>query len=274
MELLDMIIPKNRQKFVILQSILLVTILSWTAEAKSTPADSQSDYARPKTLFFAGAGAIVTNKPYRGMDTKTRGMPFFLYKTERFSLYGPRMNYLLFAEEDWEISARTKLRFEGYDEDDSRFLQGMDDRKRTLEMGGSLSRNFHYGKITADVTADVLNEHKGYELGCYYSYDFRDSRKNPILILTPKIGLNYRSRQLNDYYYGVRASEATASRPEYNAGDSTGLAAGLRINYFYSDNISLMAMVSFEWLGNEIKKSPIVDKDHIESYIFGIMYKF
>ena len=269
-----MIIPKSRQKFITLQFIILIMILPWTAEAESTAADRKSDYTRPTSLFSAGVGAIVTKEPYRGMDTESRGIPFFLYKTERFSLYGPRMSYLLIAEKDWEIEARTRVRFEGYEEDDSRFLQGMDDRKWTLEMGGSLSKNFPFGKITADLSADILNEHKGYELGCYYSYDFRDSRKNPALILTPYIGLNYRSRQLNDYYYGVRASEATASRPEYNAGDSTGLAAGLRINYIYSEKLSLMAMVSFEWLGNEIKKSPIVDKDHIESYLFGIMYKF
>jgi outer membrane protein len=269
-----MIISKNRQKFITLQSILLVMILSWTAQAESTAADRKSDYTRPTTLFSAGAGAIVTKEPYRGMDTKSRGIPFFLYMTERFSLYGPMMSYSLFSEEGWEIDALAKVRFEGYEEDDSRFLQGMDDRKWTLETGGSLSKNFLGGKIIADLTADVLNEHKGHELGCYYSYDFRDSRKNPALILTPNIGLNYRSRQLNDYYYGVRASEAIATRPEYNVGDSTGLTAALRINYMYSENISLTVMVSFEWLDNEIKNSPIVDEDHIESYLFGIIYKF
>jgi len=249
-------------------------ILSWTAEAEFTAVDGQSDYARPTSLFSAGAGAIVTKEPYKGMDTESRGIPFFLYRTERFSLYGPMMSYSLFAEEGWEIDAITKVRFEGYEEDDSRFLQGMDDRKWTLETGGSLSKNFLYGKIIADFTADVLNEHKGHELGFSYSYDFRDALKNRALTLTPNIGLSYRSRQLNDYYYGVRASEATATRPEYNVGDSTGLTAGLRINYMYSENLSLMAMVSFEWLGNEIKNSPIVDEDHIESYLFGIMYKF
>ena len=269
-----MIILKNRQKFIILQSILLVTILSWTAEAESTAADGQSNYARPKTLFSAGAGVIITKEPYKGMDAESQGIPFFLYRTERFSLYGPMMSYSLFSEEGWEIDAVAKVRFEGYEEDDSRFLQGMDDRKWTLEMGSSLSKNFLGGKITADLTADVLNEHKGHELGFSYSYDFRGAFKNPALILTPNIGLNYRSRNLNDYYYGVRASEATVTRPEYNVGDSTGLTTGLSINYIYSEKLNLMAMVSFEWLGSEIKNSPIVDEDHIESYLFGIMYKF
>jgi outer membrane protein len=269
-----MIIRKNRQKFITIQSIILALMLSWTAAAEQIPADGQSDYARPTSLFYAGAGAIVTKEPYKGMDTESRGIPFFLYRTERFSLYGPMMSYSLLAEEGWEIDAIARVRFEGYEEDDSRFLQGMDDRKWTLEMGGSLSKNFLYGKITADFTADVLNEHKGHELGFSYSYDFRDALKNPALTVTPKIGLGYRSRQLNDYYYGVSASEATVTRPEYNVGDSTDLNAGLLINYIYSENLSLMAMVSFEWLGNEIKNSPIVDEDHIESYLFGIMYRF
>ena len=269
-----MIILKSHQKLIILQYILLLVIPPWTAAAEQIPADGQSNYARPKTLFSAGAGVIITKEPYKGMDAESQGIPFFLYRTERFSLYGPMMSYSLFSEEGWEIDAVAKVRFEGYEEDDSRFLQGMDDRKWTLETGGSLSKNFPGGKITADLTADVLNEHKGHELGFSYSYDFRGAFKNPALILTPNIGLNYRSRNLNDYYYGVRASEATVTRPEYNVGDSTGLTTGLSINYIYSENLSLMAMVSFEWLGSEIKNSPIVDEDHIESYLFGIMYKF
>jgi outer membrane scaffolding protein for murein synthesis (MipA/OmpV family) len=34
-----------------------------------------------------------------------------------------------------------------------------------------------------------------------------------------------------------------------------------------------MGMISFEWLGDEIKKSPVVDNDFGESFILGVMYK-
>jgi outer membrane protein len=184
------------------------------------------------------------------------------------------MSYSLFKDDGWEVSGLAEVRFEGYEESDSRFLRGMDDREWTLELGGSLSKTFALGKLTADFGADILNEHKGHELRLSYSYDFRDMFKIQALTVTPSIGVNYRSRQLNDYYYGVRASEVIAGRPEYDAGDSTGMMAGIRINYALSENLSLMGMISFEWLGDEIKNSPIVDEDHMESFLLGLIYRF
>ena len=267
-----MITLKNRQKYMILNSIFLVIVLSGAVEAEFST--GKSDYAGPKNLFSAGAGVIITKGPYKGADTDSQGIPFFLYRTDRLSIYGPMMSYSLFEDDGWEIDALAKVRFEGYDEDDSRFLQGMNDRKWTLEMGGSLSKTFAIGDITADVSADVLNEHKGYELRLYYSYDFRNVFENPALTVTPDIGIAYRSSQLNDYYYGVRASEVIAGRPEYNVGDSTGLMAGLRVNYKISEKLSLMSMISLEWLDDEIRNSPIVDEDYIESFLLGIMYRF
>jgi outer membrane protein len=269
-----MIILNSQRKCVILMSTFLVTILAGAVKAGFSTDDGKPDYAGPTNLFSVGAGVIITKDPYKGVDTDSQGIPFFLYRTERLSIYGPMMGYSLFEDDGWEIDALAKVRFEGYDEDDSRFLQGMDDRKWTLEMGGSLSKTFAIGDITADVSADVLNEHKGYELRLFYSYDFRNVLESPALTVTPNIGLAYRDSQLNDYYYGVRASEVIAGRPEYNAGDSTGLMAGMRVNYKINEKLSLMSMISFEWLGDEIRNSPIVDEDYIESFLLGIMYTF
>ncbi|MBN2182700.1 MAG: MipA/OmpV family protein [Sedimentisphaerales bacterium] len=249
-------------------------ILPWTGRAELIEDDSQSDYARPMNIFSAGAGAIVTKEPYKGVDTESRGIPFFLYRTERLSLYGPMMSYSLFEDEHWEMDAIAKVRFEGYEDDDSRFLQGMDDREWTMELGGSLSKNLAAGDLTVDFAADILNEHKGHEIRLYYSYDFRNVLRNQALTVSPNVGLSYRNHQLNDYYYGVRSSEATASRPEYHVGDSTGLMAGLMGNYKLRENLNLTVLISFEWLGDEIRSSPIVDKDHIESFLLGIIYMF
>jgi outer membrane protein len=269
-----MIISKNQQKCMILKSLSLVIILSGAVEAKFITDDGKSDYTRPTNLFSVGAGVIITKDPYKGIDTDTQGIPFFLYRTNKLSLYGPMMSYALFEDDRWQIKALAKIRFEGYEQEDSHFLQGMDDRQWTLEMGGSLSKKLPLGNITADFAADILNEHKGHELRLFYSYDFRNVLKIPALMATPNIGVAYRSRQLNDYYYGVRESEAIAGRPEYNAGDSTGLMTGLRVNYKLSEKMNLMGLISFEWLDDEIRNSPIVDEDHIESFLLGITYTF
>ena len=254
--------------------ILIVIIFSIFAEVSFSNNERASGNDGQISFFSAGAGVIITEDPYKGIDTKSQGIPFFLYRTERLSLFGPMIRYLIFEDDDWELDALTKIRFEGYEEGDSRFLQDMDERKWTLELGGSLSKVFPIGDITADFSADILNEHKGHELRLFYSYDFGDAFNSLALTVTPNIGLIYRNSKLNDYYYGVRESEINASRPEYNVGDSTGLMAGLRINYIYNENLSLVGIISYEWLGSEIRHSPIVDKDFLESFLFGILYRF
>jgi len=223
---------------------------------------------------MAGAGAVITQNPHKGVGTEGRGIPLFLYRKEKFSLYGPMVSYSLFEDGGWSARGLAKVRFEGYDEDDSNFLRGMDDREWTLELGGALSRVLDWGRLTADFSADVLGEHDGYELALSYGYDFNGVFELPDLRVTPSVGVNYRSSRLNDYYYGVRGSEAIAGRPRYNAGDSTGLATGLRLNYKLDEKWSLMVLVSLEWLGDEITDSPIVDKDYVMSSLVGIMYRF
>ena len=230
--------------------------------------------SRPADMFMAGGGAVITQNPYKGIGTEIQGIPLFLYKTDRFSLYGPIMDYSLLKEKRWEVRGLARVRFEGYEEDDSRYLQGMDDREWTLELGGSLSRILGEARITTEVYADVLNEHKGHQFRLSYNYDFKGPANIRDLLVTPSLGITYRSSRLNDYYYGVRSAEAIPGRPEYDVGDSVGMLTALRLNYRFNDRWSVMGMAFLEWLGDEITDSPIVDEDYVASFLIGIMYRF
>ena len=267
-------IKQNYKIFYLLFLIVFLILLSKFAKAESETNDTLSNNVKPAKQFSIGIGTVLTNEPYKKIDTKVRVIPFFLYRTEKILLYGPMMNYSLFKDQSYEIGFIAKTRFEGYEENDSDFLQGMDEREWTLEIGGYGSKEFNFGKITADFSTDILNRHQGYELKSYYSYTFRNVLKTPGLMISPNVGINYRSNHLNNYYFGVRSSEVIAGRPEYNAGDSIGLLAGTRINYMFSEKISIMGMISLEWLGDEIKKSPVVDKNFESSFILGIVYNF
>ena len=120
----------------------------------------------------------------------------------------------------------------------------------------------------------MLNEHIGHQVRLSYNYDFRGAANIQDLLVTPSIGVTYRSRHLNDYYYGVRSDEAIAGRPEYDVGDSIGLLTALRLNYRLNEQWSVMAMGSVQWLGSEITDSPIVEKDYMASLLLGIMCRF
>ena len=231
-------------------------------------------YAGTREVFMAGAGAVITRNPHKGIGTESRGIPLFFYQREKLSLYGPIANYSLLDDGGWQVRGLARMRFEGYEEDDSRYLRGMDDREWTLELGGSVSRGFGPGELTALATADVLNEHRGHEVRLSYDYDFRGAFNVPELSLTPGVGVTYRSSDLNDYYYGVRSDEATPGRLQYDVGDSSGLLTSLRLNYMLDEQWSVMAMASVQWLGSEITDSPIVEKHYMASLLLGMMYRF
>ena len=252
-------------------NILILALAVGTAVGRDV---MDSNYTGARDVFMAGAGAIITRNPHKGIGTESRGIPLFFYRREKLSLYGPIVNYSLLKEERWEVRGLARMRFEGYEEDDSRYLRGMDDREWTLELGGSLSRALGEGRVTADVSADVLNEHKGHEVRLSYNYDFRGPANIRDLMVTPSIGVTYRSSQLNDYYYGVRSSEAIPGRPEYDVGDSIGLLTALRLNYRLNERWSVMGMAAVQWLGSEITDSPIVEKDYMASMLLGIMCRF
>jgi len=257
-----------------MKKLFCILIFALAVETAAGREVMDANYAGPREVFMAGAGAVISFNPHKGIGTEVRGIPFFFYQKDKLALYGPMINYSLLKDSVWEARALVRMRFEGYEEDDSRYLRGMDDREWTLELGGSLSRTLGEGRVTADATADVLNEHKGHQVRLSYNYDFRGPANIRDLLVTPSVGVTYRSRQLNDYYYGVRSDEAIAGRPQYNVGDSVGLLTALRMNYRLNERWSVMAMGSVQWLGSEITDSPIVEKDYRASLLLGVMCRF
>jgi outer membrane protein len=257
-----------------LKKVFYILILMASLVSASGREVMDSNYAGTRDVFMAGAGAVISLNPHKGIGTESRGIPLFFYQKEKVSLYGPMMNYSLVKESGWEVRALARMRFEGYEEDDSRYLRGMDDRQWTLELGGSLSRSLGEGRVTADVSADVLNEHQGHEVRLSYNYDFRGPAGIRDLMVTPSIGVTYRSSGLNDYYYGVRSDEAIPGRPEYNVGDSIGLLTALRLNYRFNERWSVMGMAGVQLLGSEITDSPIVERNYRASLLLGIIRRF
>jgi outer membrane protein len=265
--------------YILIVTLAVVPALGQSVnQSKNTPDGKRqmpnANEAYSRDVFMAGAGAVISLNPHKGIGTEIRGIPIFFYRKGKLSIYGPMVNYSLLKNDDWEVRGVAKMRFEGYEDEDSKYLRGMDDREWTMELGGSLSRALGQARVTADITADVLNEHKGHEVTLSYNYDFRAPANIRDLLVTPSFGVTYRSRHLNDYYYGVRSSEAIRGRPRYSVGDSIGLMAALRLNYRFGEKWSVMGMTSVEWLGSEITDSPIVEKHYVASFLLGIMRRF
>ncbi len=232
---------------------------------------------KPKTEqtgLFVGAGLMIQDKPLKGVDAKVYPLPFYTYRGKAFSMRGLSASYEVFGDENWAIRGLARFRTDGYDADDSSDLDGMSDRRNSLDLGAELWLENPWGNVGLDCVIDALGNHEGHEARLSYVIPFRGAFGIKKLGLRPMLGLNWRSENLNNYYYGVRAKEATASRTAYKSGSSVNPYAGVTLDYQLAERWSIFSMFRNEWLGNEITDSPIVDQDSKISVILGLLYRF
>jgi MipA family protein len=91
---------------------------------------------------------------------------------------------------------------------------------------------------------------------------------------TPYVTAHRLDQKYVDYYYGVRAAEATAGRAAYVAKGGVNVDIGLRTMYQFDEHHSMMLDVSTTRLAKQIKASPLVDRSSTHRVILGYMYSF
>ncbi len=256
-------------------SLLMIALISSAGLGEeSTRSPSASDTGRDESVLSVGPGVIVRSQPYDGVGSDALAIPFITYRGRYLTVNGKELGVRVLEEEHFSIRALLGLRTEGYDSDDSRALDGMDDRDFAVDAGVGMT--ILLDPFTADVSFvnDISGRHDGHELRGRISYPFRGAFGISKLTMTPYSGLSWRSENLNDYYYGVEGDEARAGRPKYSAGDGLNPFVGLGIRYEVSSTWSAFFQVSCEWLDSEITESPIVSDHHVLSFMGGLVYRF
>jgi outer membrane protein len=117
----------------------------------------------------------------------------------------------------------------------------------------------------------VSGNSKGSELQLGIEHSFNFERKFQV---TPHASMIRQDAKLVDYYYGVRASEATAARPEYKGKSTTETQFGVRFGYLMTPNQKFILDVSDAHFGSGITNSPIVDKKTTPAFQLGYLYSF
>ncbi|EAR62996.1 MipA/OmpV family protein [Neptuniibacter caesariensis] len=217
--------------------------------------------------FMLGLGVSSGKSIYKGVGTETDVIPMFAYEKGDFYLMGPELGYHLVNNEQFQLTAIASYRLEGYEAGDSTALAGMDERKGAIELGIGASFDTAYGEWSATALADVSNEHDGYELALGWEKRIELSRQ---WSLTPEATISYRSKDLNNYYYGVKASEATANRAVYTADSGSVYGFGINADYMIDQQQMVRLGAGYTHYGNEISNSSIVEKD--SNYDLSAMY--
>lgn len=233
--------------------------------------DASSSAKLPLTI---GAGISYIDRPYEDYDSdeKTFPIPIILYEGKHLFARGQTIGWDFTTSDTWELAVIAEYLFQGYEESDSDFLDGMDDRDPSIGVGGHVVWQPNEFGVKLTAVTDVADESDGSQVRgkLFYVSKFGDG-----FTVTPSFSVVWQDEDFNDYYYGVRASEATMVRPAYEADDDINYRFGLNASYQKpGSRWRYMGGIVYELLGDEIDDSPIVEDDSVLSGFIGVAYTF
>ncbi len=247
-------------------TVLLTLIIRGICLGQNTnpPADINA-------LLYAGPGVWISSKAYKGVDSRVIPFPAGIAVMAPFYFKIDTAGCRLFSDSNMTFDIIATLRTDGFNEDDSDALEGMDDRNYTVDAGGEFAISGSWGKIHTAFLTDTLGQHDGHEFNIRYSIplNFNESSK-----ISPLGGIAFMSSNLANYYYGVKDSEELPDRPAYKPGASYKAFAGFEAGFKLNENWILFSNFRYYFLDSGIRRSPIVDKSYETSFVAGAMYKF
>ena len=217
-----------------------------------------------------GVAVISSPEPYVDADNETLVVPALSITAGRFSFRGIAAAWQLGEWGDFEAEAILRARFSGYDAEDSPFLEGMEDRRKSADLGLELTWERERFGLRLTPAVDVLGRSDGVEVGLDA---FVPIRFGPVR-LEPRVGAAWQSADLVDYYYGVRPEEARPGRPAWRGESTVNATAGLFVFSPLTQRLLLQSFLRLERLGPEIEDSPIVADATALTAFAAVSYRF
>jgi len=219
------------------------------------------------------------------LDMSYKG--FFIQTNSRRSstaLGSAELGYQITVQKNWQLDVILKAYINGYSPDEIikdqeqniPQLAELNDRNPTSGIALRYSHFFDDAIFYIDVAAAHAiddgqdDDATGLIIDSFYSY-LLPYRNWDIYL---GAGLTYYDQALVDYYIGIDADEVTSSRPLYEA--DTGFRGQLEIyaQYPLSQSWSFNAGITQSFYSNDIKQSPLVDKNKLTEVMIGVLYVF
>ena len=144
------------------------------------------------------------------------------------------------------------------------------DRDYAFEVGAELLTDGEWGYLQLAAHQDVSDRHHGYEVYVDYGRPIRRNRWS----FEPSFGFAWKSRDLNDYYWGVRPEEASLFLPAYRAGGGFNTHARFLASYRLDRHWTFVVAAEYERLSGEAANSPLVAEQAVRSGFAGISFHF
>jgi outer membrane protein len=252
-------------------SLLALLLAPLAAAASSGGTDVLVDFlAIPGS---AGLGAIQRfgYTPYKGATISRDLVPLYMYEGKTVYLHATRVGLKLSEQPRYGFDVFLDYRFEGYPVDQTpAALAGMDKRIPEVDLGAAYRHSARWGKLDAEILHDANGTSKGTELRLGYSFDWHAGRFH----LRPNLTVARRSASLNNYYYGVRPSEATPTRPAYLPGSGVDWTLGLAAYYEMTERWRLLGAVGVTVADSRVRNSPVVEDKPQHNAMLGLAYDF
>ena len=228
------------------------------------------------TQWGLGIGVIAKQDAYKGIDRETKAVPWLRFENEYLEFNGlglevklPGLQLGEGSQIKFGIVAKAEL--SGYEAKDAPILAGMAERKGGFWAGGKAEWENEFVDLSAEWTADASGHSKGrkFSLGVEKKWHLGEHT-----MVMPYVTAHWLDKKYVDYYYGVRAAEATAGRAAYVGKGGVNVDVGLRTMYRFDEHHSMLLDVGITRLAKEIKASPLVDRSRTSRVILGYMYSF
>jgi len=219
------------------------------------------------------------------LDMSYKG--FFLQTNSRRSstvIGGGELGYQLTVQEKWQLDIIIKAYLNGYypteiidaQKEDIPQLSGLSDRNVTGGIALRYSHFFENSLFYIDLaTARAITEDEGKDstgviIDSFYSY-LLPYRNWDIYF---GAGLTYYDQAIVDYYIGINENEANDSRPLYEADGGFRGQLEVYAQYPLSQSWSFNAGITQSIYSNNVKESPLVDKNTLTQVMVGVLYVF
>jgi outer membrane protein len=211
------------------------------------------------------------HSPYRGGGTRHDFVPIYVYEGKRAFLEAYRAGLKLNETPDSRLDVFVAYRFEGFPYDRiPASLAGMANRGPGVDVGLGYQFRQPWGTLFGEVLTDATGGSNGSEVRGGYRYDWTIGN----LQLQPQLTFAARDANLNNYYYGVRPSEAIGTRFAYEPGSGVNAELGLSATYRLSDRWRLLGGVSAKRWSSGVRASPIFENRTQLAGQLGLAYDF
>ncbi|RRZ90896.1 MipA/OmpV family protein [Erwinia sp. 198] len=154
----------------------------------------------------------------------------------------------------------------------SHAMRQLKNRRSTLMTGIRYEHeSLSMGKFETTLATDALGTSNGFHWNNAWSYPVQMGS----LGIEPALGFNWNDRKFNKYYYGISADEVGRSGlRKYTPGESVTPYAEINLNYTLTEKWNIYGGARYTLLPDDVKKSPMIEKDSLLSLWTGVAYTF